>query len=222
MARIPECLDKPVQSFRINTTATLWLLQLTREWGGSFIFSSSSAVYGETPEGVSIGEAHPLKPISLYGLHKLASEQLVLMYHKFYGLKTVALRYFNVYGTRRQNPEGAYPNVVAAFDKGSKVNKISIFGDGEQKRDYVHVNDVVQANMLWIDRTKGWGKPYNVGTGQTTTVNEVADHFEAIRSYLPAREGDPMWSCADNEELTLLGWHPAVRFKEGIKLYKQT
>jgi len=222
MARIPECLDKPIKSFRVNVDSTLWLLQTTREWGGAFIFSSSSAVYGETAEGAAIGEGHRLLPISLYGLHKLAAEQMTLMYHKFYGMKTVALRYFNVYGTRRQNPEGAYPNVVAAFDKGTAKGEITIYGDGEQKRDYVHVLDVVKANALWIDRDKGWGEAYNVGTGITTTVNEVADHFTANRKYEPAREGDPKWSCADNEKLQLLGWQPSLRFKEGIEYYKQT
>ena len=223
MARIPECLDYPIKSFQINTGSTLWLLQTAREWGvRGFIFSSSSSVYGEVGGAVYINEETPLRPISLYGLHKLASEQMALMYHKFYSLNTVALRYFNVYGTARQSSDGAYPNVFSAFARDSKKGQITIFGDGEHRRDFIHVYDVVKANKYWIDKTIGWGEAYNVGTGETHTINEVASYFPVKIDYKPARVGDPLYSCASNQKFGGLGYIPEVSFKEGVNIYLES
>ena len=230
MARIPECLDKPIESFHVNVTATLNLLQLARECAVSgFVFSSSSSVYGEVAPIAEDLEKHghggisedtPLKPISLYGLHKLAAEQLVLMYAKFYGLRASALRYFNVYGTSRQNPEGAYPNVFAAFGRDSKHGEITIFGDGEQRRDYVHVYDVVKANKAFITHP-AWGQVFNVGTGKTRTVNEIARYFpDAKPVHLAARVGDPRFSCAEvSRAKQEIGFEAQVSFEEGIDIF---
>lgn len=221
MARIPECLDKPIESFNINVTGTLYLLQLAREFGvQGFVFSSSSSVYGEVNQEVPIVEETKLQPISLYGLHKLAAEQLVLMYAKFYGLKASALRYFNVYGTNRQSAEGAYPNVFSAFGRDSQRGEITIFGDGEQRRDYVHVFDVVRANLAFIDHP-AWGQVFNVGTGETHTVNEVARYFSPKRtSYQPARIGDPRYSCAEvSRAKQELSFKAETTFEEGARIY---
>ena len=218
MARIPECLDKPIESFSINTLATLFLLQMSRLYGvQGFVFSSSSAVYGEVLTERPISEDERLQPISLYGLHKLASEQMVLMYHKFYGLKASALRYFNVYGTKRQSAEGAYPNVFSAF---GRDKELTIFGDGEQKRDYVHVFDVVRANLAFIDKP-AWGEVFNVGTGETHTVNEVAGFFSNKKAvHQPARVGDPRYSCADVGRASKeLGFKAETTFEKGAQIY---
>ena len=221
IARIPECLDKPLVSFDVNVRSTLWLLQQSREWGARFIFSSSSSVYGEVKGTMPIDEGIELKPISMYGLHKLTAEQLTLQYAKFYGLRASALRYFNVYGTARQSADGAYPNVFSAFNRDSKKGEITIFGDGEQRRDYVHVLDVVRANkeFLWTD--KGWGEVFNIGTGETHTVNEVARYFSPKRtSYQPPRAGDPLFSCARVSRIyDKLGFKSKIGFEEGVQLY---
>lgn len=220
MARIPECLDKPVESFNINVTGTLYLLELAREFGSCLVFSSSSSVYGEVNQELPITEETRLAPISMYGLHKLAAEQLVLMYAKFYGTKCSALRYFNVYGTARQSAEGAYPNVFSAFGRDSQRGEITIYGDGEQARDYVHVFDVVRANLAFIDKP-AWGQVFNVGTGTTHTVNEVAGYFSPKRtSYQPARVGDPRFSCAEVSRASeVLGFKAQTTFEEGVGIY---
>lgn len=223
MARIPECLDKPVESFNVNVMGTLHLLELAREFGSCLVFSSSSSVYGEVNQQVPINEETKLAPISMYGLHKLTAEQLVLMYAKFYGTKCSALRYFNVYGTARQSAEGAYPNVFSAFGRDSKRGELTIYGDGEQARDYVHVFDVVRANLAFIDKP-AWGQVFNVGTGKTHTVNEVAGLFpNAKPSYKPARVGDPRYSCADVSRASeVLGFRAETSFEEGARIYLES
>lgn len=220
MARIPECLEKPVESFMVNTQATLFFLELARKHDVGFVFSSSSSVYGET-EALPISEDHRLAPISLYGLHKLTSEQLTLQYAKFYGVRSAALRYFNVYGTKRQSEDGAYPNVFSAFNRDVKTGKITIYGDGKQQRDYVHVYDVVRANMRFLETKDAWGEVFNVGTGETHTVNEVAKLFKPERIVrVEARIGDPRYSCADiTKAKNKLGFKAKISFEEGADIY---
>lgn len=225
MARIPECLDKPIESFSINVLATLFLLQMARVYGvQGFVFSSSSSVYGETKGEVPIHEETELKPISMYGLHKLTAEQLTLQYAQFYGLRASALRYFNVYGTARQSEEGAYPNVFSAFNRDSRKGEITIYGDGEQRRDYVHVYDVVRANKKFLATEQAWGQVFNVGTGETHSVNEVARYFSPKRtSYQPARAADPRYSCADVSRASKkLGFKSVISFEEGTHLYLES
>ena len=220
MARIQDTVDKPLRGWEVNATATLRLLQNCREWGAKFVFSSSSSVYGEVPVGLSIPEDYRVAPISLYGLQKLAAEQMTLLYSKFYGVETIALRYFNVYGSARQNPEGAYPTVFSAFGKYGKNGNITIYGDGSKARDYVHVHDVVNANKMWIDMDKGWNDVYNVGIGTPYSVNDVAEFFKPVEiTYDPDRPGDPQWSCADSSKLQALGWSPEMGFEEGVRFY---
>jgi UDP-glucose 4-epimerase len=219
MARIPECLDFPVKSFHVNAESTVWLLQQAREWGvRGFIFSSSSSVYGEVTQHLPIDEEMKTNPISLYGAHKLASEQQVLLFGKFFPMKTVALRYFNVFGTSRQSPDGPYPNVFSAFIRDAGKGKITIYGDGEQVRDFIHVYDVVSANKFWIDRADGWGEAYNCGTETPHSINEVAAYFPVERDYQPAREGDPKFSSSTIYKFKQLGWQPKISFEDGVKI----
>jgi len=161
MARINECDEDPWHSTLVNLESTVWLLNRAKHYGvKGFIYSSSSAVYGEVKEEVPISEETLHNPVSLYGIQKSASEKIVLQFGKLFPeVKTVALRYFNVWGTRRQNPEGAYPNVFASFqERYRKGLPLMIYGDGEQKRDYVHVYDVVKANMRFLESDAIWGE----------------------------------------------------------------
>jgi len=223
MARIPECLEKPIRSFDVNVRATLYLLEMAKIYGvAGFVFSSSSSVYGEVEGKTFIGEDTPLNPISMYGLHKLAAEQLVLQYAEFYGLKASALRYFNVYGTKRQSEDGAYPNVFSSFNRDARQKgEITIFGDGLQRRDYIHVFDVVRANTSFLETESAWGDVFNVGTGETHTVNEIAGYFHnAKASYQPARVGDPRYSCAAiGKAFHKLGFRSSISFRDGAKIY---
>jgi len=221
MARISDCHEKPMESYEVNVLSSLYMLKAARAVGiKGFIFSSSSAVYGEPLIDMPISITDDLRPISIYGLQKLNAEQLVLAYSRVYGLNTAALRYFNVYGTARQNPNGAYPNVFAAFGRDAKTGTISIYGDGNQERDYIHVYDVVRANMAFLDIHDAWGNAYNVGTGETHTVNDIARFFKASKVYKKARVGDPSYSCANTAYTRkMLKWESQISFEQGVDIF---
>ena len=181
------------------------------------IFSSSSALYGE-PEYVPIDESHPVNPLSPYALHKLVGEQYCKLYSNIYDLDTVCLRYFNVYGNRMNN-EGAYKNVISVFIEQTKNKEaLNIVNDGEQKRDYVHVNDIVEANILaatHLEKLKG--TIFNVGTSTAHSVNEIASFFGGEKKYGEKRI-EPKNSIAENNKLlTTLDWAPRANLKEWIK-----
>lgn len=224
MARIGDCHNRPIDSYKVNVLGTLYLLEAAREVGAKgFTFSSSSAVYGNTAPGKPLSEVRSRVPISMYGLQKLNAENLVLRYGSIYGLQTIALRYFNVYGTARQNPAGAYPNVFAAFGRDAREKgKITIYGTGEQQRDYVHVSDVVAANIATTTANPlFYGTAINIGTGVTHTVNQIADHFPVEREYKEARVGDPQYSCAEIDAArAALKWDPKISFETGINLFQ--
>lgn len=228
MARINECDEDPYQSTLVNLESTVWLLRQARKHKvKGFIFSSSSAVYGEVKGEVPIGEETLHNPISLYGIQKSASEKILLQFGKLFPeIKVAALRYFNVWGSRRQNPEGAYPNVFASFqDKYKKRLPLKIYGDGEQKRDYIHVYDVVRANMRFLESDAIWGEAYNIGTGQTHTVNEIAALWTKGYGveHAPARLGDPKFSCANTEKAEkLLKFKAKISWDEGIEIWRNS
>lgn len=220
-ARIQSCTDEPLKSHSTNVTGTLKLLELSRKHKvKGFIFSSSSAVYGDVETNFPIRETQSKNPVSIYGAQKLAAEHYVLLYNKFYNLPTVALRYFNVYGTARQNEKGPYPTVFVSFNKSLRDNgRITIYGDGEQQRDFIHVFDVVRANLMWLDKKDGWGQAYNVGTNQATTINKIATYFTDNIDYKEARSGDPRYSCAN---MSKLDFKAEISLEEGIKIFKKS
>ena len=167
-----------------------------------FIFSSSSAVYGN-PKYVPIDENHPTNPLSPYALHKLIGEQYCKLYSDIYGLDTVCLRYFNVYGNRMSN-KGAYKSVISVFrEQYNKKQPLNIVNDGEQKRDFVSVNDIIQANILCANNQDTFkGNIYNIGTGKAYTVNEIADIFGGEKQYSEERI-EPQSSIAENAKIRL-------------------
>ena len=171
-----------------------------------FVFSSSSAVYGN-PKYTPIDENHPTNPLSPYALHKLVGEQYCKLYSQIYGLDTVSLRYFNVYGERMAN-EGAYKSVISVFkEQYEQEEPLNIVNDGEQKRDFIHVNDIIKANILCAESTKNLnGEIFNVGTGKAFTVNEIADMFGGDKKYGETRV-EPKDSVAENAKIVLdLDW----------------
>jgi len=184
-----------------------------------FIFSSSSAVYGN-PQYTPIDEKHPINPLSPYALHKLVGEQYCKLYSDLYNLDTVCLRYFNVYGNRMPK-EGAYKSVISVFkEQYNKKLPLNIVNDGKQKRDFVHVNDVIKANILAATITKEHkGDIFNVGTGQAYTVNEIADMFGGNKKYGEKRI-EPKNSIADNAKIRLdLNWEPKNKLKTWINTF---
>jgi|ETNvirenome_6_85_1030632.scaffolds.fasta_scaffold00219_15 UDP-glucose 4-epimerase len=222
LAAYPEVqhsLDNPTETN--NITTTLNILELCRlKKINRLVFSSSSAVYGN-PRYTPIDESHPIQPMSPYALDKKIGEDYCHLYSKIYGVETVCLRYFNVYGKRMKN-EGAYKSVISVFKEAHfKGDLLNIVNDGEQKRDYINVKDIVNANIrVGNSTTPMKGEIYNVGTGIIYSVNEVADMFGDEKKYGEKRL-EPNLSLADNRKIKkLMGWEPTYDLKKWIAKLK--
>jgi UDP-glucose 4-epimerase len=217
---VDRSIDEPVESHTVNATGTLRVLEAARRHGARVVAASSAAVYGD-PEGVPVAETAPLEPTSPYGLNKLALDHYLRLYHDLYGLDTVALRYFNVYGPGQTG--GDYAGVIEAFLRAARSGEpLTVHGDGDQTRDFVHVDDVVRANLLAAE-TDAVGAAYNVGTGESVTVRGLADRIRrAVGSDSPvvhgdARDGDIRHSRADlTRAREGLGYRPTVDLGEGL------
>ena len=223
-AKIPWCIKHPYESHQINVTATLRLLQLSKDFEvKGFIYSSSSSVYGNVAQRSPINELNPINPINIYGLQKYTSEQYVKYYNEYFGLPTASLRYFNVYGTSRQSMVGPYANVFSAFYRDrSEKGHVTIFGDGSIVRDFVHVYDVVKANMAFLDIASNefGGEVYNVGSGETATIKQIAEYFECPIEYAQSRIGEPSFTQCDYSKIhSKLGWTPTFNLDRGVETF---
>lgn len=211
-------IEDPVGTHGVNVEGTLSVLMAARDGKARrLIFSSSSAVYGDQ-ETVPVSEDAVPMPVQPYGLHKLIGEYYLRLFSSLYGLSTVSLRYFNVYGPRL-DPHGSYALVVGRFITQRLAGEpLTVVGDGMQTRDFVHVDDIVRANLLAMEsESVGVGEVLNIGTGSRISVNEIADLFgDAPRTTLPSRP-EVRHSQADNSRAReLLGWEPSVAPREGI------
>ena len=212
----------PVRDSEVNVIGTLRMLEAARRYGvDKFIYSSTGgALYGE-PEGDPCPDDHPIKPLAPYGMSKYLGELDMEFYRRLYRLNYTSLRYGNVYGPR-QDPHGE-AGVVAIFSQAMLEGKQpEIFGDGNQERDFVCVADVVEANILAIDR--GDGMAMNIGSGQKTSINGI---FELLKDIIGYRWG-PLHSAArlgDVYQISLgsarakveLGWTPQVELEDGLR-----
>ena len=202
-----------------NLLATQRLLEACRRARvTAFVFASSSSVYGNVAEG-SVGEDAPLRPISPYGVTKLAAEQLVLVYHREFGLSTVSLRYFTICGPR-QRPDMAFPRILRAIHRG---DEFLMHGDGSQERDFTSVTDAVEANLL-AARAGRWGATYNIGGGKAHSLRSAIDILEECTGrkvrirVLPRAEGDPLRTAADlTRAREGLGYAPRVSLAEALR-----
>jgi UDP-glucose 4-epimerase len=224
---VRKSVTDPRADARINVDGLLNLLENARAHGTRrFVFvSSGGVVYGE-PEERPTPERAPKAPLSPYGVTKLAAEYYLLYYARIHGIDTVALRYANVYGPR-QDPHGE-AGVVAIFcNRLLEGMPFTIFGDGEQTRDYVYVGDVVAANMLLTDAPLPRAdtvdaRAFNIGTGRETAVVQLADALEAVagrtvaRDHAPARPGELRNSCLDTRKARAAGWAPATTLEQGL------
>jgi UDP-glucose 4-epimerase len=220
-------VDDPRFDASVNVDGLLNLLEAARRSGvGRFIYvSSGGVVYGE-PEVRPTPESAPKVPESPYGVTKLAGEQYLYYYHRVHGLEYVALRYSNVFGPR-QDPHGE-AGVVAIFsNRLIDERAITVFGDGEQTRDYVYVGDVVAANLLLSEQPFGRAgslddRGFNVGTGVETSVNRLARTLmdaagaEVAVEFAAARAGELLHSSLDTSKLRGLGWAPRTSLAEGL------
>jgi nucleoside-diphosphate-sugar epimerase len=221
---VPYSVDHPDETLDVNLRGTLNVLQAAKATGVKrVVMASSAAVYGEDPE-LPKRETMLPSPISPYGLEKLASEHYLAIWAKLFGVETVALRYFNVFGPR-QDPSSAYSGVISIFvDRILRGEPLTIFGDGEQFRDFVYVANVVDANVLAATRPQAAGRVYNVGCGQRTSLNELAAILGRIcdRDVKPRhaepRAGDIRESLADvGRARAELGYEPRVGVEEGLR-----
>jgi len=219
-------LTHPEATNEVNVVGTLNVLKAAlKHKVGRVVFASSASLYGNPTETPTAEDAH-LDPTTPYGVSKLSAEKYCRSYHKMYDLNTISLRYFNVFGSRqRSNP---YSGVIAIFsDLLRKGAPPTIYGDGNQTRDFVHVSDVTNANILALRTLKGAGEAINIGTGDSTSINELArlladltGRQDAKPIYKPARQGDIMHSCADaTKARSLLGFESRVTLRAGLQDY---
>jgi nucleoside-diphosphate-sugar epimerase len=220
---VPRSVADPLTSNATNVTGTLNVLLAARDAGvRRVVFASSSSVYGATKE-LPKREDMAALPVSPYAVAKLACEGYCRSFGEVYGLETVALRYFNVFGPN-QDPRSQYAAVVPNFITAALTNQSpTIFGDGEQSRDFTYVENVVDANLLAMDADVAPGRVYNVACGQAVTLNQLfAELRELVDSdlepvYAPPRAGDVRHSLADLTRTRQdLGYEPSVELREGL------
>ncbi|RQG91615.1 NAD-dependent epimerase/dehydratase family protein [Natrarchaeobius halalkaliphilus] len=220
LVSVAQSVDAPRRSNRTNLDASLLVLEQARREDARVVVASSAAVYGH-PDELPVSETTSRDPTSPYGVQKLALDQYTRLYADLYGLETVALRYFNVYGPRQQGP---YSGVISTFLEQARSDEpITIEGDGKQTRDFVHVSDVVQANIQ-AGTTAAIGAAYNVGTGERTSIRELAETIrEATDSSSPivhrdSRPGDIRHSGADvSRAKHELGFDARVGLESGVR-----
>ncbi|HJJ38912.1 MAG TPA: GDP-mannose 4,6-dehydratase [Methanocorpusculum sp.] len=225
VASVKKSIENPYLVHQVNCTGTLSVLEAARKHDiEKVVLSASAAAYGDDPVFPKKEEMTPA-PLSPYATSKIAAEMYLKNYTDLYGMKNTALRYFNVFGPR-QDPEGEYAAVISKFtERITKSQAITIYGDGEQTRDFVFVKDVAKANLLAMgNRTKQAADLFNIGTGIQTSLNDLAEMIMTaadIRvpvNYEPVRDGDVRYSCADiGKAEKVLGYKPSYTLPEGIK-----
>ena len=218
---VGQSTKDPIQDCDVNVVGTLRLLEAARHYGiEKFIHSSTGVViYGE-PRSNPCNEESPIAPVSPYGMSKYLGELYVELYHRLYQLNYTTLRYGNVYGPRQDSHGEA--GVVAIFAQMMLDGKQPhIFGDGNQERDFVYIDDAVEANLRAIEW--GDGRAYNIGTGQTTSVNHIFELLQSITKYKwgpehgAARPGDVYQICLESARAAEeLGWSPQTSLEDGL------
>lgn len=218
---VPRSVHNPYEDARVNVLGTVNLLDACVKAGVKrVVFSSSAAVYG-MPQYLPINEAHPLQTISPYGASKAAAEEYLRLYQRMYGINYVILRYANVYGPR-QDAEGE-GGVVSIFDRRlASRDALTIFGSGEQTRDFVYIKDIVRANLAAASCSPN--HTVNVSTGEATSINELAQTMISTTNtsveiiHQPERQGDIQHSVLSPQlALEVMGWKPIYKLKDGLK-----
>ncbi len=224
MPAVPRSIKMPISSNSVNVDGTLLVLDIARNMGvRRVVFASSSSVYGDTDKLPKV-ENMPALPLSPYAVQKLAGEGYCSVYNKVFGLETVVLRYFNVFGPR-QNPNSDYAAVIPKFINHAKMNsEPTIDGDGNNTRDFTYVQNVVDANILAAWSQDSVGRVINVGGGVQTSINTLWHTIKGIVGTDvdpitgPPRQGDVKDSLAGMKVASaLLGYYPEVGLKEGLE-----
>ena len=222
LARVQPSIEDPIPFDKVNIGGTLRMLKLAHNLGvARFVYSASSSAYGNATK-FPTPEEHSTNPLSPYGLQKYVGEQYCKMFSQVYGLDTVSLRYFNVYG-ERMSLEGAYKLAIPIFANQMLEGKpLTINNDGEQRRDFTYIEDVVNANILAATNPEDLkGEVFNVGNGDNYSVNELADMLGGEKSY-GNKVIEPFQTLADNSKAALiLNWEPKGSLPTWIKKYKK-
>ena len=222
LARVQPSIEDPLPYNNANITGTLNILLAAHKVGAKrVVYSASSSAYGNATK-FPTPEEHPTNPLSPYGLQKYVGEQYCKMFSQVYGLDTVSLRYFNVYG-ERMSLEGAYKLAIPIFANQMLEGKpLTINNDGEQRRDFTYVGDVVSANILAATNPEDLkGEAFNIGNGDNYSVNELADMLGGEKSY-GNKVIEPFETLADNSKAALMfNWEPKGNLPTWIKKYKK-
>lgn len=217
LPRVPLSIENPLETHMVNVVGTINVLQQARKRSvRRVVFSGSSSVYGNQAS-IPLVESMTPNPLSPYALQKLAGEQYTRLFHRLYGMQTLTLRYFNVFGAGMAT-EGAYLTVISAFLQARATGRLlTIDGDGEQTRDFTHVRDVVHANLLAMDCEIADGRAINIGQGRSVSVNWIAAKIGGPRIHVAPRLGDVRHTLADHSMAEqFLGWHPQVTTEQGL------
>ena len=225
IASVQFSIQEPIKTHEVNVNGSLNLLNCCKKFNVKrFVFSSSASVYGDQ-DSLPLHEDTKPSPLCPYALHKLIIENYCKLFHKLYGIETICLRYFNVYGSR-QDPGGAYALLIPKFISLVNKNEIPIInGDGEQTRDFVYVDDVVNA-IVAAGNTHSkecFGQAFNIGSGKSISVNEVANKIIELSSKnITPRHGPALIEVKNSlpdisKAKTLLCWEPKVSFEQGLK-----
>ncbi|MFH1563265.1 MAG: SDR family oxidoreductase [Nitrospirota bacterium] len=222
---VERSVKDPLATNEVNITGTLNILIAAKDFGVKrVIYASSSSVYGDTPVLPKREDMSP-SPLSPYAVTKLTAEEYCRIFYSVYGLETVSLRYFNVFGTN-QDPTSPYAAVIPKFIMTMSTGKeLLIYGDGGQSRDFTYIDNVVEANIRATKSTEGLGETFNIACGQRVTINELAKNIAKILNidikliHADPRAGDVRHSLADiSKAQNCLGYEPQVGFAEGLRL----
>ncbi|MBW8001985.1 MAG: SDR family oxidoreductase [Planctomycetes bacterium] len=220
---VPKSIDDPAATHKHCTDATFTVLLAARDSGiKRFVYAASSSAYGDAPTSPKV-ETMPDNPLSPYAAAKLAGEYYCSVFAKSFGLQTISLRYFNVFGPY-QDPTSQYAAVIPAFVTAILNDKPpTVYGDGLQSRDFTHVDNIVQANLLAVRAPKTNGETINIACGQAVTINEIIELINQLTgkkikpNYADTRPGDVKHSLADiTKAEKLIGYKPILDFKNGL------
>jgi len=218
-SRLQPAIENPIQAVHRNCVGTTVMLQCAREAGVKrFVYSSTSSGYGNNP--YPNVETQPDDCLNPYSASKIAGEKFCKMYNNLYGLETVTLRYFNVFG-ERSPARGQYAPVIGIFQRQRDAGEsLTIVGDGSQRRDFIHVKDVARANYLAATVSlKGHeGEVFNVGSGCSYSIQQIADLISDNQTYIPKRSGEMKTTFADITKIdSMMGWKPEISVLEWIE-----
>jgi UDP-glucose 4-epimerase len=217
-ARIQPAILNPRKSIESNAVGTANVIELSRiNKVKKFIYSSTSSAYGKKAILPNI-ETQASDPLTPYSTAKVFGENLARVYYNLYGLETISLRYFNVYGDR-QPLKGQYAPVIGLFLKQYNEGKpLTVVGDGSQRRDFTHISDVVQANIIASELSDGFGEVYNIGYGSNYSIIDIANIISNDIKFIPSRIGEVQETLASNEKFKdLTGWMPKVSLMEWLQ-----